>query len=172
MIRPAVTQNLTTIRQLVDAAYQHWSSRTGRVPGPLRDDYAQRLADAQLWVLEIDGEIVGLVVLVEQSDHLLLENIAVRPDAQGRGYGRQLIAFAEQEAMRRGFSVLHRCTNVRMTENVALYQHLGFTEEPALRRLVGIEMVHRVRNKLLVGHCWPPILAPSRTISASLVCLS
>lgn len=33
---------------------------------------------------------------------------------QGKGYSRQLIAFAEQEAMRRGFSALHLCTNVLM----------------------------------------------------------
>lgn len=128
MIRLAITEDLIIIRTLVDAAYQQWFACTGRVPGPLQDDYAQCLADAQLWVLEIDDEIVGLVVLVAQPDHLLLENVAVRPDAQGKGYGRQLIAFADQEAVRRGFSALHLCTNVLMTENVALYQHLGFTE--------------------------------------------
>ena len=128
MIRLAITEDLTTIRQLVDAAYQHWFPRTGRVPGPLRDDYDQRLADQQLWVLAVVGEVVGVLVLVKQPDHLLLENVAVRPDVQGRGYGRQLIAFAEQEAVCRGFAALHLCTNVRMTENVALYQHLGFTE--------------------------------------------
>ena len=59
MIRRAATQDLTIILTLVDDAYQHWIARTGRVPGPVRDDYVQRLADAQLWVLEVDGEIVG-----------------------------------------------------------------------------------------------------------------
>ena len=59
--------------------------------------------------------------------------MAVRSARQGAGYGRQLIAFAEQEAVRRGFSALHLCTNVRMIENVALYQHLGFTEGRRIR---------------------------------------
>ena len=116
MIRLAGTQDLTIIRGIVDAAYRHWFARTGRVPGPVRDDHAQCRADAQLWVLEVNGEIVGLVVLVE------------RPDRQCQGYGRQLIAFAEQEAVRRGFTTLHLCTNVLMTENVELYQHLGYAE--------------------------------------------
>lgn len=124
----------------MDHVYRHWFARTGRIPGPLKDDYAQRFADKQLWVLEVDGEIVGVLVLVEQSDHLLLENVAVRPDAQGRGYGRHLIAFAEQEAMRRGFSALHLCTNVLITENVALYEHLGFSEIGRIRG-VGYERI-------------------------------
>jgi N-acetylglutamate synthase-like GNAT family acetyltransferase len=54
-----------------------------------------------VWVLEQQGEIVGVVVLEEQPECLLLENVAVRPKEQSNGFGRRLIAFAEQEAARR-----------------------------------------------------------------------
>ncbi len=94
----------------------------------MRDDYARRIAANQVWVLEQGGEIIGLVVLEEQPGHLLLENVAVLPREHGKGYGRRLITFAEQEAARRSFSELQLCTNVRMVENIALYAHLGFTE--------------------------------------------
>ena len=54
--------------------------------------------------------------------------MAVLSGEQGKGYGRRLIAFAEQEAARRGLAELQLGTNVRMVENIALYAHLGFVE--------------------------------------------
>jgi ribosomal protein S18 acetylase RimI-like enzyme len=128
MIRPADPGDAEIARTLVQHAYGPWIPRLGRVPGPMKDDYAQRIAAAQVWVLEQEGKIVGLVVLEEQPGHLLLENVAVLPKEQGQGFGRRLIAFAEQEAARRGFPQLQLCTNERLTENIALYEHLGFTE--------------------------------------------
>jgi ribosomal protein S18 acetylase RimI-like enzyme len=67
-------------------------------------------------------------VLEGEPEHLLLENVAILPREQGKGYGRLLIAFAEQEAVRRGFTEVQLCTNARMIENIALYESLGFTE--------------------------------------------
>ena len=128
MIRPAHPGDAEILRTLVHDAYEPWVPRLGRLAGPMKDDYARRIAANQVWVLEQDGEIVGLVVLEEQPGHLLLENVAVVPMEQGKGYGRMLIAFAEQEAARRGLPELQLCTNVRMVENIALYAHLGFVE--------------------------------------------
>jgi ribosomal protein S18 acetylase RimI-like enzyme len=50
--------------------------------------------------------IAAIIVLLPKPDFLLLDNIAVRRDCQGRGLGRQLIAFAEAEARRMGFAEL------------------------------------------------------------------
>ena len=55
-------------------------------------------------------------------------NVAVRLAAQGKGYARALIAFAEEEAARRGCDVLRLYTHALMVENIALYQRLGFAE--------------------------------------------
>ena len=67
-------------------------------------------------------------MLLEKPDHLLLDNIAVRRDRQGQGLGRQLIAFAEEEARRRGLDEIRLYTHVTMVENIALYTRLGFVE--------------------------------------------
>jgi ribosomal protein S18 acetylase RimI-like enzyme len=67
-------------------------------------------------------------VLTERPESFLLQNVAVAPAAQGQGYGRRLITFAEDEAKRRGYDELRLYTNVLMGENIALYQHLGFRE--------------------------------------------
>ncbi len=127
-VRLAQAGDAETVRALVDDAYGHYVARIGKPPGPMLDDYARRIAANQAWVCELGGEIVGLVVLEERSDGILLDNVAVTPAAQGRGVGRALIAFAEREACRRGFDEIRLYTHVLMVENIALYEHLGFTE--------------------------------------------
>jgi ribosomal protein S18 acetylase RimI-like enzyme len=59
---------------------------------------------------------------------MLLDNVAVDPASQGKGYGQLLLEFAEQEARRQGFGVIQLYTNVLMTENIALYSHLGYVK--------------------------------------------
>src|SRR5690349_8794181 len=127
MIRPSRTEDVDAISRLVRDAYGHYVTRLGKPPGPMLDDYARRVADGQAWVLESGGTLTGLVVLEETGDGaLLLDNVAVAPGAQGKGFGRVLIAFAEAEAGRRGHGEVRLYTNVMMTENLALYGRLRF----------------------------------------------
>jgi GNAT superfamily N-acetyltransferase len=71
---------------------------------------------------------VGLIVLLPQKDALLLDNVAIDPSVQGRGYGKKLIAFAEEHARKMGFRRIILYTNEVMTENLQLYFRLGYTE--------------------------------------------
>lgn len=128
MIRAACAGDASAVSAVVHAAYSHYVSRIGKPPGPMLDDYARRIAARQTWVLEDAGRIVGIVVLEEAASGFLLDNIAVLPGCQGQGYGRHLIEFAEAEARRRGFGDIHLYTHALMTENVALYQRIGFVE--------------------------------------------
>ena len=116
------------MRDVVHAAYRHYIARIGKPPGPMLDDYAQRIADGQAWVLEDGGRIVGILVLEETPAGFLLDNIAVLPECQGKGHGRVLMEFAEAEARRRGFGEIHLYTHALMTENIALYRRIGFVE--------------------------------------------
>jgi GNAT superfamily N-acetyltransferase len=129
MIRPAQPEDVTAIRQLVHDAYSHHVARLGKPPGPMLDDYARRTADGQAWVLEDESALAGVLVLENvEGGTLLLDNVAVAPAAQGKGYGRALVAFAEAEARRRGHATLRLYTHVLMTENLVLYRRLGFEE--------------------------------------------
>jgi ribosomal protein S18 acetylase RimI-like enzyme len=128
MMRPALPTEADVVRALVRAAYAHYVPRLGREPGPMGDDYARRITEDQVWVLVEQGELVGVVVLTERPESFLLQNVTVAPSAQGKGYGRRLITFAENEARLRGFAEVQLYTHVLMVENIALYQHLGFRE--------------------------------------------
>ncbi len=127
-IRPARPGEETAIRELVREAYAMYVPRMGREPGPMRDDYARRVADGAAFVLEVDGAVAGVAVLLPFEDHLLLDNVAVAPACQGRGLGRALIDFAEAEAGRRGFAEIRLYTHETMVENVRLYERLGWTQ--------------------------------------------
>ncbi len=129
MLRTARPDDCAAVEAIVAAAYSVYIGRIGKAPGPMLDDYAGLIASGALSVLEgADGVIVALIVLLAKPDHLLLDNIAVHPDRQGRGLGRRLIAFAESEALRLGYTELRLYTHERMTENIALYTRLGFRE--------------------------------------------
>jgi ribosomal protein S18 acetylase RimI-like enzyme len=128
MIRPAFLEEADAVRLLVRAAYGRWIERLGREPSPMQDDYVERIADGEVWVLKAEGVVVGIVVLKDGPEALLIPNVAVAPAAQGRGHGRQLLAFAEKEATRRGYREIRLFVNALMIENIALYQHLGFAE--------------------------------------------
>jgi ribosomal protein S18 acetylase RimI-like enzyme len=129
MLRTARPDDRAAVAAIVEAAYSVYVERIGKPPGPMLDDYAKLIEASAVSVLDDpDGAIAALIVLLPQPDHLLLDNIAVRPDRQGRGLGRRLVAFAEAEARRLGYAELRLYTHATMTENIVLYTRLGFRE--------------------------------------------
>jgi GNAT superfamily N-acetyltransferase len=129
-LRRARPEEEAALRDLVRAAYAHYVPRIGREPMPMTDDYQARIAAGEAWLLlrDADQALIGALVLVDEPDALLLDNVAILQQEQGKGHGRALISFAEQEAVRRGYRSLRLFTNVKMTENMALYARLGFVE--------------------------------------------
>jgi ribosomal protein S18 acetylase RimI-like enzyme len=128
IIRQASSADLPTVERIVRAAYARYVERIGKPPGPMNDDYAARIAQQAVWLLSASGEIAGILVLLEEDDHLLLDNVAVDPRHQGKGIGRTLIDFAEQEAGRRGHAEIRLYTHQAMHENIAIYPRLGYEE--------------------------------------------
>lgn len=126
-IRLAAPSDLEQVETIVRAAYSGYIPRIGREPGPMLDDYASLIDQRRVHVLE-DGGFVGVLVLVPEAATMLVDNIAVAPSTQGRGYGRLLLDFAEQEARRQGFQTIRLYTHALMTENLTLYFRLGYVE--------------------------------------------
>ena len=127
-IRAATADDVPAITQIVDKAYRHYIARMGKPPGPMLDDYAARVLEGVVWVLEDGAALVGIIVLVPTTSYLLLDNIAVSPARQGLGLGRRLLAFAEAEAVRRGYAEIRLYTHQAMVENQRLYASIGYEE--------------------------------------------
>jgi GNAT superfamily N-acetyltransferase len=125
-LRRATAADLPAIKALIDAAYARYLTRMDKPPGPMLRDYGPSVEAGTTWVT---GSPITAVLTVSPSDNnLLIENIAVHPSAQGRGLGRALMSFAEQEAARRGLTRMALYTHEVMTENQAIYARLGYTE--------------------------------------------
>ena len=127
-IRAATAADAAAIAAIVDQAYRHYIARIGKPPGPMVDEYAARVSEGAVWVIEEGAVIVAIIVLLPAPDYLLLDNIAVSPAHQGLGLGRRLLAFAEAEALQRGYRELRLYTHQTMVENQRLYASLGYEE--------------------------------------------
>jgi ribosomal protein S18 acetylase RimI-like enzyme len=127
-IRAATAADVPAIANIVDQAYRHYIARIGKPPGPMLDDYAARVSEGTVWVLEDGAVIAAIIVLVPAPDYLLLDNIAVSPARQGSGLGRRLLAFGEAEALRRGYREIRLYTHETMVENQRLYTSIGYEE--------------------------------------------
>lgn len=127
-LRPAQAEDVQAVRDVVDAAYAVYVPRIGREPAPMTADHAALIADGAVTVLELDGAVVGVLVVHGMDDHLLVENVAVAPAHQGRGLGRTLLAEAERLADQRGLGELRLYTNRLMIENLRMYPRLGYRE--------------------------------------------
>jgi len=150
-IRIANAADCPLIEEIVRGAYSRYVSRIGREPGPMLDDYAALIGKGLVHVIEHQGVVRGVLVLVPERDAMLLDNIAVAPEAQGLGLGRKLLDFAEQQAATAGYRTLRLYTNEAMVENIALYLRLRFVEtyrgeENGFRRVYMAKTVGRQRR--------------------------
>jgi dephospho-CoA kinase len=127
-IRPAQPEDRSAIERCVETAYERYVERMGMRPAPMLADYAALIGSGVVWVLATPGSIGGILVMFPKGECLFIENVAVSPEFQGHGYGRRLIAFAEQTAIATGRTCLSLYTNALMTENLAYYPTLGFRE--------------------------------------------
>jgi len=125
-LRRATADDLPAIKAVIGAAYARYLTLMDKPPAPVFRDYGPLVEAGTTWV--IGSPVTAVLTLCPRGDHLYVENIAVDPSAQGRGLGRALMEFAEQEAARRGLSRMALVTHEAMTENQAIYARLGYAE--------------------------------------------
>ena len=133
-IRPALRDDVESIRSLVERAYSPWVPVIGRRPGPMDWDYAALVEGGDVYVWAAPA-VSGLLILrPADGGALMVENVAVDPSAQGRGLGPLLLDFAEAQARERGIGELRLYTHERMTSNIELYERLGWEEYDRLEQ--------------------------------------
>ena len=126
VLRRAGPHDAALVRALTRAAYAKWVPLIGREPKPMTADYEAAVVRDRIDLFYVDGALAALIQLIEEPGCLLVENVAVSPDFQGRGYGRRMMAHAEAVAAELGLAKVRLYTNKAFAENIALYLKLGY----------------------------------------------
>jgi DNA-binding MarR family transcriptional regulator/GNAT superfamily N-acetyltransferase len=99
------------------------------------------------WIAEIDGEVVGSVLLVKHAATVgQLRLMIVDPKARGLGIGERLVSECVRFARRAGYRTVRLWTNSVLLAARHLYTKAGF-------RLVRRER-HRSFGQRLIGETW------------------
>ena len=134
IIRLVELNDIENVVDVINIAYrtnQGWTHEFNVVAGD-RISSKQLKTELQkenfkLFVLEVDGQILGCIGLTEDADSIEIGSFAILPMHQNSGYGRQVLNFAEvfakqkQHIARLNMSVL----NVRK-ELLAYYARHGY----------------------------------------------
>jgi GNAT superfamily N-acetyltransferase len=142
-LRPATPADAAAIRKLTRAAYARWVPLSGREPKPMTVDYDAAVLIHRFDLLYLAGDLAALIETVDEGEVLLVENVAVAPDQQGRGLGTRMLALADELALSQGKRRIRLYTNRLWTQNVRLYLKLGYVidrEEDVRPGLVRVHM--------------------------------
>ncbi|SDM96617.1 GNAT family N-acetyltransferase [Siphonobacter aquaeclarae] len=133
LIRPATESDLPGVLNLYQTALED--------PVLLSDEAAlatfrkmQQYPDYTLYVAESGEEIVGTfaLLIMDNLGHNgaksgVVEDVAVLPELQGRGIGREMMAFALNVCRQKHCYKMALSSNLRRTRTHAFYESLGFT---------------------------------------------
>lgn len=85
------------------------------------------LDKGHLFVLYEQGQPYGVILLLPHDPQTIeIKNIAIREDAQGQGYGKQLISHAKAFGKTQGYTRLIVGTCNSSFNELAFYQKAGF----------------------------------------------
>lgn len=129
IIRSAIAADAEQITTCARLAYARYVPLIGREPAPMLADFPAQIAAGQVHVaLSDQGAVQGYIVFYPEGRHMMLESVAVLPQAAGRGIGKALIAHCENTAHRAGLNSIRLYTNEKMAENLMIYPRLGYIE--------------------------------------------
>jgi len=147
-IRPANDTDAGAIHALTHAAYAKWVEVAGRLPLPMTVDYAQALRAHRFDLLYAGEALAALIETTPEADQLLIVNVAVHPDFQGRGFGVRLLKLAEDLANQASLTGTRLYTNRLFEPNIRLYARLGYRidREEALPHAVVVHMSKSLKS--------------------------
>lgn len=117
----------------------------------------------QIWKLEIDNSIIGVVVLTEIEDleyksvkwltknnhNLYIHRLAVDPSFQSKGYAKQLMDFAENYAQENNYNSIRLDTFSKNSINNNFYQK---------RKYIKLESIYFPNQSEFPFYCYEKVL--------------
>lgn len=143
VIRPVTKSEFDSVGDLTVTAYEGLTGFVN-VDGYVDElrDVAGRVRDAEVFVVVVDGEVMGGITFVAESASPLSEwddesaagirMLAISPEAQGLGLGRLLTQFTLDRSRRLGKKrvLLHSANFMHSAHR--LYESMGFVRAPEI----------------------------------------
>ena len=120
----------------------------GDDPGRGFDEHLAKIGPENLWVAELEEEVVGLAGLVPGDDSEL-EPVVVAAQHRQRGIGRLLATAVVDAARERGARTVHVRPVGRNVEAIRFFHELGF--DILFQLELGMDLVDRGRDVWVPG---------------------
>jgi predicted N-acetyltransferase YhbS len=128
-IRPYVDTDVAQILAVIQSAF---AEHRGKLVPPSSAEHKtvdivrEELREADAFVAEAGGRLVGCVFYRPRDGSMYLDRLAVLPAMQGRGIASALIGQVEDAARARGIGALTLTVRLALTRQQAMYRKLGF----------------------------------------------
>ncbi len=126
LLRFARPIDIERIAEVVNAAYEAEAAYVGRPRTTVEELRAQWRAGDFIVTEAGNGKIVGCVFVNEERPIGRFSLLAVAPEEQGHGIGRELVRAAEARLRRLGCREVRILALDRRTELIAWYERLGY----------------------------------------------
>ena len=168
LIRPAQAHETSVMQAIELDAAKSYAALPGyafSVVLPARSDEEHAFArdHGARFVVEIDGAVVGFIMVIPLDRAAHIFEAAMLADFQGRGIGRQLVATAETYARGQGYAEMTLTTYRDVPWNTPFYERLGYAvfspdaDRPQLQALMADEVAQ--------GFAEAPRVAMRKTIT-------
>ena len=142
-IKKAQTEDMEAILQLQYAAYQSeaeiYNDFTIQPLTQTLDELIAEYHNSVILKAVRNGEIIGSVRAYAEGDTVYIGKLIVRPDCQGKGLGKRLLAAVEGKLHRKRFELFTGC---KSDYNLRLYEKAGYTRFKEETDDAGIRFVY------------------------------
>ena len=166
MIRVGKTSDIDQIlnitkacaKNMIDAGIYQWNDSY-----PNETAFKNDVKRNELYVLELDKQVIGCVVittimdkeyipvkwLTPNSNNIYIHRLAICPELQGEGYAQQLMDFAEQYALGNDYTSIRLDTFSQNKRNQLFYELRGYKK---------LEHIYFPKQSTHPFHCYELIL--------------
>lgn len=145
-------------KNLIEQGIFQWNEKY-----PSVEDLRNDIELQELWKLEFENTIVGLIVITEIEDaeykqvkwltknqkHLYIHRLAVHPNFQGKGFAQKLMDFAEKFAIENNYNSIRLDTFSQNKRNQQFYEK---------RNYIKLESIYFPNQSEFPFYCYEKIL--------------
>jgi N-acetylglutamate synthase-like GNAT family acetyltransferase len=145
MIKIVVPQTRENFKEYYDLRYKVLREPWGLPKGTEKDDY-EPISHHFMAVDEATGKVVGVIKIFEKEAGVgCFSHLAVSASEQGKGIGKMLVSFIEEEARREGYKIVGTSTRLNTTD---FFKSMGYELKGLPSHLFGTTQVVWMEKQL------------------------